>query len=226
MQQLEPVSAQELMELRRYPLFEGVSPEALACLYGCRDVGRRRYAKGAVIYDPEHFERRLCLILSGQVQVDKGEGMVMSRFKAGDIFGAASLFQNRGRYTTRITALEEVQVLMLGQSALRKLMQQDFRMVDNYLLYLSGRIHYLSRRIDSLAAPTVEERLLTFLADYRDDAGWVRLPCRISALPAMLGMGRASLYRALETLQARGAVAREGRQIRLIQPEEKEGLDR
>ncbi len=170
-------------------------------------------ARGEVIYSPHEFRRCLGLILTGSVRVTK-DALIVSTLGAGEVFGAAALFSQSDEYATTLTALTDCTVLLLPQEAVLALLRESPLFVERYVRYLSGRIRFLSRRLDAVSAGTAERKLAQFLLGAGDGV----LHTSATALCRTLGVSRASLYRAFETLEADGAIQREGKSIRIIDP--------
>ncbi len=93
-----------------------------------------------------------------------------------------------------------------------QLFGQSRRAMANYLSFLTGRIFYLNRRIDAYTGGSAECRLAMYLLDNQQDGvpPKVTLPFGMNKLAELLGIGRASLYRAMETLEKKGIAARKG----------------
>ena len=86
------------------------------------------------------------------------------------------------------------------------------RIRDNYIRYLSGRIRFLSGKIQALAADSVEGRLKQhLLCSVSPDCPRLDIPA--TELARRLGVSRASLYRAFDSLEAQGLIRREGRTL-------------
>ena len=173
---------------------------------------RESYPRGGVIYDETHFRRCLGILLSGEVLVEKGPGkrLHMARLYPGDIFGAAALFQSRSGYPSLITAKKPTEVLFLPQEVLTWAMQRNQTITENYISYLSDRIWFLSSRISALTAGTAERQLAVFLLERGS------MDVSMTDLSQQLNIGRASLYRALETLEDLGAIARNGKSVEVL----------
>ena len=78
----------------------------------------------------------------------------------------------------------------------------------NYVAFLSDRIRFLNRRLACLGAGSAARRLAAWLdASIPDGAAEYELPLSLSRLPDALGVSRASLYRALDELEAAGHIA-------------------
>ncbi|MGI5935626.1 MAG: Crp/Fnr family transcriptional regulator [Oscillospiraceae bacterium] len=199
-------------------LFENIPQERVDSFLEGEGVQLRRYRKGEVIFDREHHSPSLGLVLSGSVLVSSPSGsrnLVMRELGPGDIFGAAGLFTEERDYVTTLTAKGPCRVLFISQDLLRRAMAEDFTLAENYIRFLSGRVRFLNRKISGLAAGTAEETLAIYLSG---SGGEVEIPS-YSRLAEELGLGRASLYRALESLEKSGHIKRNGHVIHIPNPE-------
>lgn len=201
-------------------LFRGVEPSVREeCFRDSRCV-RRTAQRGEVIYTPSAFERSLGVVLSGRVQVTK-ETLLVSVLEPGALFGAAALFQEREDYATTLTARTPCALLLLPQSLVEELLERSPQAAGNYIRYLSGRIRFLSDRLDGLLAGSAERRLALYLLE-REEDGRVLLGEPAAALAQRLHVSRASLYRAFDALMESGAVEKRGKEVHIL---DREGLN-
>lgn len=215
MKQKEVRSILEVRQvLALHPLFAGVEGPALDQLLP--DAEEYAVPRGETIYTPYRFRRCLGLLLSGQVQVTK-DALVVSRLSAGDLFGAAALFTDNQDYATTLTALTPCRLVLFPQDGVERLVEESSRFALNYIRYLSGRIQFLSGRLDTVSAGTAEGKLAQYLLSAVGDKEQVAISA--TQLSARIGVGRATLYRAFETLEREGAIAREGKVIRILRRE-------
>lgn len=195
-------------------LFREVPEQALDfCL---EHSGAECAARGAQLYTPARFRRCLGLVLSGRVRVTRGD-LFVGVLEKGDWFGAAALFNDREEYPTTLTALTQCRALFFPQDTVSALMERWPRAGANYVRYLSGRICFLSDRLNSLSAGTAEEKVEQFLLRSADGDG--RVTVSATAIAQALGLGRASVYRAFDRLEERGILSRTGKEIRVKRPE-------
>lgn len=173
-----------------------------------------RVEKGDVVYAPRRFRRCLGVVLRGRVQVRR-ESLLMSALSAGDVFGAAALFTDSGDYPTTLTALTRCEALLIPEESVRRLLRECGPFAEDYAAYLSGRIRFLSQRLEAVSNPSAGGKLARYLLTNRGDS--LTLPA--AALCRRLGVGRATLYRAFEALENAGAIAREGKTIRILRRE-------
>ena len=193
------------------PLFHGAGETLLRSLPELEGAGRARFAPGQVVYDPLHFRRCLGVVLSGQLQVTKG-ALAVSVLGPGDLFGAAALYSDEVEFAATITALRPSRCLMLEQSLVDRLLAEHGQIRENYLRYLTGRVRFLSGRLQTLAQPGVEGKLARYLLAGGDSS------CSATELCQRLGVSRASLYRAFAALEDSGLITRKGKTITVIDP--------
>ena len=211
---LEP---EEVSRVRSCPLFTGMEEAEVLSALAADGVHRLRYRKGEIIYRPHEFSRKLGILLSGSIAVTKGEFPV-SRLRPGDLFGAAALYNEEPDYVTTLNVLSDCAVVFMSQDWLENQMELRPALRCNYIRYLSGRIRFLSGKLEELTGPTAEAKLFHYLAQ-RARQGAVELDCSMTELAKRLGMGRASLYRALDALEGEGTIKRTGRTVFLTDPE-------
>ena len=218
MAQLNP---EELTLLRGVFLFQGAGELALEAAADPR-CQTAEAARGQVIYAPHRFRRSLGVLLAGRVQVGKGE-LLVSSLGPGDLFGAAALFNDREDYATTLTARAPCKLLFFPQEQVAGLLEAHPELARNYIRYLSGRIRFLDRKIEGLIAGSAERRLAQYLLE-RQTGGAVVLDCSATGLAARLNVSRASLYRALDSLAAAGAIEKSGRTVKILDPAKLDSL--
>lgn len=213
------LSDQERALLSRCPLFLGVEDALLRSLPALPGEGLHRDA-GEVLYGPGQFRQSLGVILSGQVQVTNGS-LSVSLLRAGELFGAAALYNDAPEFAAVLTAQSPCRVLFLPQETLDRLLGEEPLLRRNYLQYLTGRIRFLSGRLRSVAQTGAEGKLARYLLTVPSGE-----PLRLSAtdLAKRLGISRASLYRAFQALEDARLIRREGKSMYVLDPAGLEGV--
>lgn len=198
-------------------LFRGSPPSVLARILAVSDCTAAEYEKNEVVYDKTNFYRSLGIVLEGRLRVTKENAdkrpIVMSTLQRGAIFGAAALFNSEPEYATKITAIERSRVLFLPQRLVKRMIEREPDIAENYIRYLSERILFLNRKIYFLTAGTAEQRLAGFLLDNLAVGEFSEMPMTMHRLADALNMSRASLYRAFDELMASGAVSKQGKLV-------------
>ena len=198
-------------QLERHPLFQGVKPEQLdRALSGADEAC---ISRGETVYDRLRFRRCLGVILEGELTVRK-ESLLVSTLRPGDVFGAAALFNEQEDYPTTLTARSDCRLVLIPQEAVRQLIGAGGAFAENYVSYLSGRIRFLSDRLDTLSADGGEGKLVSYLLSAANEDG--ALTISATQLSQRIGVGRATLYRAFESLEQENVIARNGKTIRIL----------
>ena len=208
---MHSLTVQELEQLNGCALFVHCTPEELQQALSDPACRVDTFEPGQTLYQPHQFQRCLGVLLTGSVRVTR-DALVISMLLPGDLFGAAALFNDRPDYATTLTACAPCRVALIPQELLSRLMDASPRIRDNYIHYLSGRIRFLSGKIQALAADGVDGKLKQYLLTSLHPEQ-PRLDCPASELARRLGISRASLYRAFDALEEQGLIRREGRSI-------------
>ena len=209
------ISTADLAICQSSDLLGACSPAMLLELMTSSQLIYDCFPAGSVVYDPTHFQRCLGILLEGQLQVTKG-GLSVSTLDPGDVFGAAALFSDRAEFATTITAKKDSRCLLLPQKLVDHLIAKDAAFRERYLRYLTGRIHFLSSRLDSLAQQGSEGKLGRYLLSGMDENQTIT--CSATDLARRLGLSRASLYRAFDMLEEGGLITRSGKTITIPDP--------
>lgn len=198
-------------------LFRGSPPSVLTRILAVSDCTAANYEKKDVVYDKTNFSRSLGIVLDGRLRVTKENAdkrpIVMSTLQRGALFGAAALFNSEPEYATKITAIERSRVLFLPQRLIKRMIEREPDIAENYIRYLSERILFLNRKIYFLTAGTAEQRLAGFLLDNLAVGEYSEMPMPMHRLADALNMSRASLYRAFDELTESGAVSKQGKLV-------------
>lgn len=199
------LSGSDLSLLGTWFLFHDMEPDVLEEWI----QPKRAYAfsLGEVIYSETQFTRAIGFVLEGEVLVKKGQ-VELNRIKAGQCFGAAAVFCDSSEYLTRIEARKKSRILFFNAEELTELFKVYPEAALAYMAFLSGRIQFLSRKIEAYTQPHSQDSLLTYLKRHQDAKGNVQIEGGFARLSRELSMSRASLYRALDKLEEEGIIHR------------------
>lgn len=203
-------------------LFAGCDRLAVSRVFDGEKADVRLFKKGDIIPQEENGKHFLGFILAGTAEVAKPsrtDRLIMRTLSAGDVFGAAGIFRPGHEEVSTLTASAACRILFIDEPKLERLMKADFTVARNYIAFLSGRIRFLNRKISSLSAGSVEDSLILRLLE--EDVSPV--PVRsFTNLAKELSAGRASLYRAIEKLEAEGLILRGAHCIDILNKSELE----
>ena len=173
------------------------------------------FEKGDVIFTPDKFFRSVGIILSGEIRItnETGKKLIVNTLSKGAPFGVASVFSDNSEYETTLTATKNCTVLFFSQELL-SVMIKDPVIAENYIRFLTGRIHFLNEKIRSLSCTDAEQSLAKYVLANEENG--ICFTGNLSTLAEKLGMGRASLYRAFDLLTKNELIYRDGKKITVI----------
>lgn len=171
----------------------------------------REYRTGSVISPTIDSKNQLVAVLSGKARVLSalsGNQAVLRDLSAGDIFGVAELFCDATENVSRIVARTKCSLLFIPESSMKKMLEGDKGVMYAYIRFLGMRARFLNKRIACFTAGSAERKLALWLDSLADEAGCDTPECvtPISTLANMLDVGRASLYRAIDSLVSDGFI--------------------
>ena len=214
------------------PLFAGYSPEETESIIA--PLGSfRKYDPGEVVLmcGKDGETASLCVVLSGRVVIrscDSKRSILLRFASAGSEVGAAGLFSSTP-IETSVTACGDgpTEIFLISRDSVLTLIDKSFgaRFRDNLFRLLSDKVRFLNERISCVTGGSAERRLAFFLNSCRvSDDGTVDPGMSMTALAYSLDIGRASLYRAFDSLSSEGIIRRDGDKIIVTDKEKLEKI--
>ena len=204
--------------LEKNPIFSGASPSITNRCITEQTLSVLDFADGAVVYSSSECQGKIGILLDGTAQVHTGtlgDTILLNTLRVGEMFGIANLYAEDEPFPTVIVAKSFCKVLFIDRNAVCSLIEQDPVVTKNFLKFQSQKILYLNRKIMTFTAGNAERKLSVFLRENAKD-GIFTPNCSMSTLSNMLGIGRASLYRALDRLIACGWIEKKGKEIYIL----------
>lgn len=203
------LTTEEIALLSRCPLLTGADKALVQRVSQAEDAWVQNFSDGEILYQPDHFLRCLGLLLAGHVRVTNGT-LSVSTLEPGELFGAAALYNDAPDYATTLTAHTPCRAIFFPQATIDRLLGEEPLLRRNYLRYLSGRIRFLSGRLQSVTQAGAEGKLARYLLA---NAAEGSVSISATDLARQLGLSRASLYRAFEALEKADLIRRTGKTI-------------
>jgi CRP-like cAMP-binding protein len=176
--------------------------------------------KGETIMAQKKFRRGLVYILKGSASVFKlgldGRKNVINNFYEGDVFGMATLFYEEAEYPSEITAEKDLRLAVFSKEIIEKAFSENPEFAKAYVVLLSQKIHFINKKLAAFLEGEASEKLLRWLINASGGEQEFTLPCSVSKIAEMLGIGRASVYRAFDSLSERGIIIKEGKNITIL----------
>lgn len=193
-------------------LFENLPAQIQEMVFSELEV--QNFKKGQSIYTKQEFEKSLGIILEGEATVYK-ENAVLNRLTPGSLFGAAAVFSDGDEYVTTIRAEKKCAIVFITDEELQDYFVRFPDMALEYIKFLSGRIRFLNRKIDSFTSRSAEDALWGWLCNNRQADNQLVIKEGYAELARKLNVSRASLYRALAKLEDEGKIIKNGSKIKI-----------
>ena len=194
--------------LKALPLFAAASADHAERCFSESDCMLCHFEAGETVYSSDTAPIRVGVLLSGEVEIHSHGGESRALLKTastGEVFGVANLYATDTAFPTVIRAKQPTDVLFLEGEAFRRFLETDPAVLRVYLAFLSKKIVYLNRKIATFTAGSAEHRLALFLLENQTEG--VFTPTHsMTTLASLLGLGRASLYRAIDKLSEQGLI--------------------
>lgn len=161
----------------------------------------------------------MLVVLSGSVTIEKlasdGRYLLMREARPSEALNVSRAFAAE-EDISRLIAGKNCRVLFMDGSFVTAAMKRGGSFAVNFAEFLVSRVLFLNKKIASLAGYSASSRLTMYIEDnasIQDGVMQLRLPCSLTDFAEMLGVGRASLYRTLDAMEAEGKITRRGRNI-------------
>lgn len=205
-------------DIKKHPIFKNSDNSAINKYIAKENFDVKKYHAGGNICSPCTSNNAVGLIIRGCATVsskDEEKNVLLRTMGEGAMFGIANLYAENIEFPTRIVAKSACEVLFIKKEAIRNLIENDKNTLRSFLAFQSNKIVYLNKKINSFTAGGAERRLSLFLID-NAVGGIYSADVSMSALAEMLDIGRASLYRAFDALEAAGCIERKNKKTIII----------
>jgi len=215
----------------RQPAFSGFLAElGQPHLEALRARGwRRRFARGAVLFEEGASSEQVMIVLSGRVKISHftadGREIILAVRGPGELLGELSAIDQEPRSATALAA-EPVETLVLSVEDFQQFVSTTPRAAMVLLLGLTRRLREADRkRIEFAAFDTVGRvalRLLDLAEQFGEPAAKgvrITLPLSQQELAGLIGASREAVSKALQQLRKRGWIETQRRGISILDPE-------
>lgn len=178
--------------------------------------------KGEAVMTTGRFSRCLALIIRGRAKVEKlgldGKRTVINTLREGEVFGMATLFYEEDEFPSEITAESTLRLAVFPKELIEEAFAVSPDFAKAYATLLSRKIHFLNKKISAFSEGEAPEKLMRWLLGAANGQKEFEIQCSLSQLAKMLGIGRASVYRAFDSLAQRGLIMKDGKKIVILKP--------
>lgn len=204
---------------RSFAIFEDLDSDPIAMLDQLATP--TRWKAGETLFQRGDEGDYVVLVHSGRIKLSlltaNGRELTLRYAEPGDILGELSLLDGEVR-SADATAAEAGEGLVLRRADFDRVQDRHPEVSRAVIRYLAGRLRNTTDQLESIAMFEIEARLARFLLvtlrqyfeDDIPDEAQLRLALNQSELAAMLGASRPKVNRAIQALEAAGAITRNG----------------
>lgn len=194
---------------------------------------RRRFARGAVLFEEGGSSEQVMIVLSGRVKISHftadGREIILAVRGPGELLGELSAIDQEPRSATALAA-EPVEALVLTVEDFQSFISTTPRAAMVMLLGLVRRLREADRkRIEFASFDTVGRvalRLLDLARQFGEPVSGgtaaavrITLPLSQQELAGLIGASREAVSKALQQLRKRGWIETQRRGISILDPE-------
>lgn len=191
-------------------LFQNITNSESLKLISALDVEYKDYAKGEVIYQPDKFEKKIGFVVSGECRVEKirndSHGIPLNLLTSGDAFGIVAVFTGCEEFPTAIYANKDTKIAYFSKNSIEILMKKNHFISMNIIYFLANRIMFLNAKISSFSSDNVEQKTAIYLLELSRTTNSKTVKFNKKLAAQAINVGRTSLYRALDQLEADGYI--------------------
>jgi CRP/FNR family transcriptional regulator/CRP/FNR family cyclic AMP-dependent transcriptional regulator len=193
-----------------------------------REMRRRTYRRGEILFHRDDEGSLLYVILSGLVRIylptGSGDEVTLDILKPGDILGELALFDELPRSASAM-AIEDLTVLTLDRANVLASLAEYPKAAGRILAELSRRLRAANSMIEDIITLDVPGRICKKLLQLSDEHGTktpqgIRIDVRLTQqeLASMIGATRESTNKVLRNFQARGVIRVDGQTLTVLRP--------
>jgi len=203
-------------------LFKGVDKEALAELLQNIFFSVKRYEKGEMIVFQGDVCDSLFIIYKGRAVGEMfnkgGKSIIIEEMSAPKLLAPAFLFADQNHYPVGVKAIEKCEVMIIPKDELTHLMQKNSIVLSNFLGGISSRTVFLGQKLKLQSLSSLKGKIAHFILDQceKTEQDNFEIPMTQQELADTFGVARPSLTRALLEMAKEDIIAKDNKNIRII----------
>ncbi len=180
------------------------------------------YKKSSVIHFDGDVCRKLEIILSGKVVVDRidesGNSLTVSEFFGDDILGGNLLYSRNPHFPMTVIAQSPTLILEIDKEILFELLSKNPPFLRTYLEFISDHAFILGDKIKHYINRTIRESILNYLnyESKKQNSKHIKLNITKKAISEKIGVQRTSLSRELAKMKKDGLISFDANSITLL----------
>ena len=200
-------------------LFSGLSVAEIDSIFNSLSYEITSFKRGDVIFTKESFEKKIGFLCTGACVIERckqnGDSIPLNTLGKYSSFGILAVLSVEEEFPTRVVATKDSTVLFIGKDEFDRLLNKYPLLARNVINFLASKISFLNKKVLTFSSDSVEEKLASYIhSEYRrQNNAEIIFNCKKCA--EAINAGRASVYRALYSLQSEGAIEFENKKIHI-----------
>ncbi len=195
-------------------LFKSLSIEEIDCILTFDGICEKKFSQGEIIQSCNACDS-IGIITKGKAIIKSDvDGVIINKLFKNGVYGAAALF-DKPTYSTVVQAITDCYVITMNKQFIEKCIIKSNVVAINYIEFLANKISFLNKKINAFTAKSAENKLYTYLLQLPRSENELELNLNVdmSTIAKMLGIGRATLYRAFDKLEKNGTITKKDKTI-------------
>ncbi len=209
-------------------LFSGLTSEKIIEITNKLDMTVRSFDRLDVIYSQTDYQNELGIVIDGECTVCRirknSSRLPLNTLKKYGSFGITAIFSSESTFPTEIYAKKSTKVVFISRKSLLSAINRYPTLAMNIITFLTGRVEFLNKKIATLTSCGADEKLASLLLAEYKKVGNTEFHLNCKAASEVLGIGRASLYRAIKALSDEGVIEYVDKKIYIKKPDELKGI--
>jgi CRP/FNR family transcriptional regulator, dissimilatory nitrate respiration regulator len=209
-------------KLHQCPLFQGISPDEVDHLLSGR-FNQSHYNSGEVVaFQASRYESLLLVAqgrLRGEMTDEWGRATLIEEIAAPRVVAPAFLYASQNALPVTLIAMEPTVIVSIRKRDFTEMMQQEARLLTNFLQSMSDRSRFLSDRLYQQRFGTIRSKLVGYLREIskqQNGASHFVIPDTQQQLADRFGVTRPALARGIAQLEADGIIRYERNHFELL----------
>lgn len=207
-------------------LFRGLSEEEISRLLTDKAPRSLTFKRGEIVYSSQDSNAMVGFVVSGecQVRLDHSDGgkTILNAIGEGGSFGILSVLSAED-FPTTIYASRNSHILFFTADQIDYFVNNCSQISQNLIHFLAQKISFLNKKIATFSGNRVEKRLAAFLLCEGERHSSDVFPFNRQKTAEEINAGRASVYRAIASLEEEGLIKIDDKKIHI---NDREGLER
>ena len=205
--------------------FKGIKEQSLQSIIDDIHPEICEFSRGDIIFSPSSYQEKIGFVIDGECEVGRpradDDSVLLNLLTRYSSFGILAILAPAAEFPTLIRARKKSKILFIPGKDMISVIKRYPTVAMNVISFLAERISFLNRRIATFSGKTVEEKLASYLLSHKSESA--EIPLSGTKIASAINVGRASLYRTLDSFESSGIIILEDKKIIIKCPE---GLER